>query len=155
MNCEIARGTTVQAGPLATTFEITGEMVDNAYCVVRQTVKAGTLFWPHVHVNEDQVITVLSGELGVRVGDREWTASAGDTVYRPKGIPHAVWNSGTVDVVMLEITSPGNFDQYLVGMAEVTASGDAQARAALLERFQISPVPGWSEDLCARHGVTE
>ena len=91
---DIVRGTTVLAGPLETTFEITGDMVGGAYCVVRQTVKAGSLFWPHIHVNEDQVIVVLSGELGVRVGDEEWTASAGETVYRPKGLPHAVWNSG-------------------------------------------------------------
>ncbi|KXF54726.1 hypothetical protein AXA44_05730 [Rhodococcus sp. SC4] len=152
---DIVRGTTVLAGPLETTFEITGDMVGGAYCVVRQTVKAGSLFWPHIHVNEDQVIVVLSGELGVRVGDEEWTASAGETVYRPKGLPHAVWNSGAVDVEMLEITSPGNFDQYLAGMAEVTASGDTQARAALLERFQVSPVEGWSAELCAKHGVSE
>ncbi len=104
---DIVRGTTVLAGPLETTFEITGDMVGGAYCVVRQTVKAGSLFWPHIHVNEDQVIVVLSGELGVRVGDEEWTASAGETVYRPKGLPHAVWNSGAVDVEMLEITSQG------------------------------------------------
>lgn len=151
---DIVRGTTVLAGPLETTFEITGDMVGGAYCMVRQIVKAGTLFWPHIHVNEDQVIIVLSGELGVRVGDQEWSARAGETVYRPKGLPHAVWNSGDIDVEMLEITNPGHFDQYLAGMAEVTASGDADARAALLDRFQVSAVPEWTEELCTKHSVT-
>jgi mannose-6-phosphate isomerase-like protein (cupin superfamily) len=148
-------GQTIMAGPLATTFLVTGDMVGGAYCVVRQTVRVGQLFWPHIHVNEDQVIIVLSGRLGVRVGDREWTVGAGESAYRPKGQPHTVWNVGPDDVDMIEITSPGAFDQYFAALAEITAAGDDAARSALLAKYQVAPVPGWDKELGDRHGVRQ
>jgi mannose-6-phosphate isomerase-like protein (cupin superfamily) len=80
-------GKTIMAGLFPTTFEVTSDMVDGRHCIVRQTIWPGRLFWPHVHVNEDQVIIVVKGQLGVRVGEREWTAAAGEIVYRPKGVP--------------------------------------------------------------------
>jgi quercetin dioxygenase-like cupin family protein len=147
------QGQTVMAGAVPTTFEVTAAMVGGAYCIVRQTIAVGQLFWPHVHVNETQVIVLLRGTLGVRVGEREWTARAGEVVYREKGQPHTVWNAGDDEVEMLEITSPGGFDEYFVGMGEVTASGDDAARRALLERFQVSGVDGWADDLARRHSV--
>ncbi len=141
------------AGPVPTTFEITSDMVGGHYCIVRQTIAAGCLFWPHVHVNEDQVLVVIKGQLGVRVGEREWTAIAGEIVYRPKGVPHTVWNATTETVEMLEITSPGGFDRYFAAQGEMTASGNFDKREQLLREYQISGVDGWAEDLERRYGV--
>ena len=148
-------GQTIMAGPLATTFVVTAEMVGGAYCIVRQTVQVGQLFWPHVHVNEDQVILVISGELGVRVGDKEWTVGPGETAYRPKGLPHSVWNVGPDPVDMMEITSPGSFDAYFATLGEITAAHDDSARSELLDRYQVSPVPGWDTELSTRYGVKQ
>jgi quercetin dioxygenase-like cupin family protein len=89
-----AAGVVFKSDPIATKFEITSDMVGGHYCIVRQSIAPGQLFWPHEHRNEDQVIVVLRGAIGARVGDREWSARAGEIVYRPKGQPHAIWNAG-------------------------------------------------------------
>jgi quercetin dioxygenase-like cupin family protein len=146
-------GETVMAGTVPTKFEITAEMVGGAYCIVRQSIAPGQLFWPHIHQVEDQIIVVLRGSLGVRVGDREWTAQAGEVVYRPHGEPHTVWNAGSEAVEMLEITSPGCFDQYFATLGQLTVAGDDAGRAQLLERFGVKGVSDWAEDLSTRHGV--
>lgn len=148
-------GQTFMAGPVPTTFEVTSEMVDGSYCVVRQTISPGQLFWPHVHTNEDQVIVVLKGELGARVGEREWTSGPGAVVHRPKGVPHTIWNAGTEPTEILEITSPGTFEAYFVAQGEMTAAGDASGRADLLRRFGVSGVEGWDTELEARYGVRQ
>ncbi|MGO4247615.1 cupin domain-containing protein [Paenarthrobacter sp. RAF54_2] len=146
-------GETVMAGAVPTKFEITAEMVGGAYCIVRQSIEPGQLFWPHVHKVEDQILVVLKGNLGVRVGDREWTAAAGEVVYRPHGEPHTVWNAGSEAVEMLEITSPGRFDEYFASLGQLTVAGDEAGRAQLLERFSVQGVDGWADDLSLRYGV--
>ena len=147
-------GQTVMAGAVPTTFEITADMVAGAYCIVRQSIAPGQLFWPHVHEVEDQIIVVLKGNLGVRVGDKEWTAASGQVVYRPHGDPHTVWNAGPKPVEMLEITSPGRFDQYFATLGELTQTSDEAGRARLLSDFGVEGVDGWAEDLSARYGVS-
>lgn len=148
-------GATVITGSLATTFEITADMVSGAYCMVRQTIAPGQLFWPHVHANEDQVIIVLERQLGARVGEREWTSGPGSVVHRPKGVPHTVWNAGREPVVMLEITSPGAFESYFAEQGEMTASGNWSKRGELLQRCGISGVDGWSDGLRECYGVVQ
>ena len=149
-----AAGVVFQSGPITTKFEITSDMVGGHYCIVRQSIAPGQLFWPHEHQNEDQVIVVLKGALGARVGDREWSARAGEIIYRPKGRPHAIWNAGGETTEFIEITSPGVFEQYFVAQADVAASGGAAERAKLLKIWEISGVAGWDVEIGARYGVT-
>lgn len=146
-------GETIMAGTVPTKFEVTADMVGGAYCMVRQELAPQQLFWPHIHTTEDQVIIVLKGRLGVRVGDREWAAAAGEVIYRPHGVPHTVWNAGDDVVEILEVTSPGGFDSYFATLGEITAAGDDNARAQLLERYGVNSVDGWSDELSARFGV--
>lgn len=146
-------GKTVMAGKIETKFEITSDMVDQAYCIVRQSIVPGQLFWPHVHQNEVQVIVVLHGTLGVRVGDREWHAKAGELVHRPKQIPHTIWNDSNEVVHFLEITSPGGFDHYFAALGQMAQAGDFSGQPDLIARYGIQPVEGWVEDLGKRYGV--
>jgi mannose-6-phosphate isomerase-like protein (cupin superfamily) len=148
-------GETVLVGSIPTKFEVTAEMVAGAYCIVRQTLRPGQLFWPHVHQNEDQVIFVVRGTMGVRVGEKEWTVSAGEIVYRPKRIPHTVWNAVAEPLEILEITSPGTFEQYFIALSEATGVGASDKREQILRQYQIAGVLGWDEDLKLRYGVQQ
>jgi quercetin dioxygenase-like cupin family protein len=142
----------ILVGTLPTTFRVLAETVGGAFSIVEQTVAPGVLVWPHSHRDHDQVAIVISGALGVRVGDREWTARAGDIAVRPRHIPHTVWNAGTEPVRFLEISTPGNFEEYFERFAEL-APDDALGRTALQAEFGISGVTGWAEELGARYSV--
>jgi len=147
------QGVTVRTGGISTLFEVTAATVDGAYGLVRQVVPPGLLMWPHVHTHEDQVAVVLRGRLGVRVGEREWVAGEGEVVIRPRAIPHTVWNATTEDVEILEITSPGVFENYFWALGELTAEGRLAEAPCLAQRHGVAGVEGWTDELCSRYGV--
>lgn len=142
----------ILVGTLPTTFRVLADVVGGAFSIVEQTVSPGVLVWPHVHTDHDQVAIVLSGTLGVRVGDREWTAGPGDIAIRPRQVPHTVWNAGTEPARFLEISTPGDFEDYFQRFSEL-APDDVTGRTALQAEFGISGVTGWVEELGARYAV--
>ena len=44
---------------------------------------------PHTHANEDELFYVLEGDHIFTVGETEYAAAPGDTVFVPKGVRHA------------------------------------------------------------------
>jgi quercetin dioxygenase-like cupin family protein len=55
----------------------------------------------HVHPRQEERFEVLSGKLGLRVGDVERVHSAGEVIMVPEGAPHAAWNAGDDEVHVL------------------------------------------------------
>jgi mannose-6-phosphate isomerase-like protein (cupin superfamily) len=144
---------TILAGKLPTTFVVMAEDVDGAYSLVRQAVPPGVLMLPHTHENEDQVAIVVSGRLGVRVGDREWEVGPGEVAPRPRGLVHTVWNVTDEPVEFLEITSPGNFEEYFAALGELTAGGRMDEASDLAAEWKVRPSIDLAADIAARHGV--
>jgi hypothetical protein len=73
-------------------------------------------------------------------------APAGSYVLRPRGIPHALCNTSTEPVWVMEILTPGGFESYFdeyEKIASKLASGEIdeeehrRARAELGERYGV------------------
>lgn len=64
----------------------------------------------HLHTNAENIYVVLQGRVGLRLEDRDIFAQAGQTVFIPPNIPHAVWNDGDDEVRLLEIYAPPGAD---------------------------------------------
>jgi uncharacterized cupin superfamily protein len=47
-------------------------------------VEPRALVWPHVHEQNDEFSYVLEGEIGVRIGEQEFTAGPGSYVLKPR-----------------------------------------------------------------------
>ncbi|RSL17039.1 cupin domain [Edaphobacter aggregans] len=60
----------------------------------------------HVHHNDDEAWYVLEGTLRIKSGDNEIEASAGSSVFVPRGTPHTYWNPTTHPVRYLLIMTP-------------------------------------------------
>lgn len=133
---------------IPTTFRAHSDWVSGAHCVVEQIIPARRLFPPHRHRGEDQVAIVVSGAIGFRVGDAEFIGEAGAVSVRPRGVPHANWNPTDTDAVMLEITSPGRFEDYF---REISAAGRPPRDIAA--DWGITFVDEWVDDLCQRYGL--
>ena len=97
--------------------EQTGGQV--SVCEQRHPVGYGTPV--HVHGREDQTLVVLDGAITAWLdpnGDTsECTLTAGDTVFLPRGVPHAfrVDADGTR---ILEINTPGGFENFHIDAGE-------------------------------------
>jgi len=48
----------------------------------------------HLHPTQEESFVVLEGTYGYKVGERTGTASPGETVVCPIGVPHSQWNAG-------------------------------------------------------------
>jgi quercetin dioxygenase-like cupin family protein len=119
-------------------------------------IPPGTLVKPHNHSREDEFSLVLSGTVGVRVGDRELEASQGAYLVRPRGTPHAMWNAGGEPARVIEILSPGGLEDYFRELAPILSQhgGDAPRRYyELAERYGITIEDDWIEELERRHRV--
>lgn len=77
---------------------------------------------PHVHDREDELIYVVEGEYAILVGDKQFTAKAGDEIYFPKHIPHAFQNTGSKAGKTLWTVIPGgNFEDFFEELAALPA----------------------------------
>jgi mannose-6-phosphate isomerase-like protein (cupin superfamily) len=90
----------------------------------------------HVHVNEDESMLLIDGELEVTVGEQTFTLTPGGRYFAPRGIPHRLQNRKGVPARALLITTPGGFDQFIsqVGIplgegAPPTAISSSDSRA--------------------------
>ena len=101
---------------------------------------------PHTHTREDECNFVLRGELTCDVGGEIVVAPAGSYVLKPRGVPHALCNTGTEPVWVVEILTPGGFEAYFDEYEEIAsklASGEIsdeehlRARTELGERYGV------------------
>jgi mannose-6-phosphate isomerase-like protein (cupin superfamily) len=52
----------------------------------------------HLHPKQEERFEVVSGTLGLRIGDEEIVAGPGETLTIPAGTRHRFWNAGNDEV---------------------------------------------------------
>jgi quercetin dioxygenase-like cupin family protein len=149
-------GTTIDLGPLAARLMVGEEQSGGGFSLVEHPMAPRGLGAPmHVHENEDEYSYVLEGEVGFQVGDAVIVARPGDLVLKPRGIWHAFWNAGDAPARLLEIISPGGFENYFAELGPVMAGGppDVEAIGALQERYGVRMDPESIGRRAAEHGL--
>jgi mannose-6-phosphate isomerase-like protein (cupin superfamily) len=117
---------------------------------------ARTLVKPHNHSREDEFSLVLAGTVGFRIGDRVQLAHPGAALVKPRGTPHAMWNSYHTPARVLEILSPGGLEAYFEELPAVLAHQDGAGPREYYElaaRYGITIQDDWIEELERTYGV--
>lgn len=99
---------------------------------------------------------MISGLLGVQIGDEVREARAGETVVKPRGVQHAFWNPGDEPVRFVELITPGGFEQYSPTSSPSWASPghpDFAALAVIAERYGLEVDPASISALAGKHGL--
>lgn len=110
----------------------------------------------HTHTREDEWSYVLSGEIGLRIGDETTTAQPGDLVLKPRNVPHAFWNPTDEPARFLEVLTPGGFEGYFAALGEAFAEGgrpDRDEVAAVADRYGLRLDPATIPVLAREHGL--
>ncbi|MBO0930262.1 cupin domain-containing protein [Fibrella aquatilis] len=96
----------------------------------------------HVHWQQDESLTVVSGRIGYQVlGQAEQFAGEGDTVLFERGVAHRFWNAGTDTLTCTGWIKPANSIVYYLSAiyAAQRKSGSVQPEpfdaAYLLTRY--------------------
>ncbi|MDQ3127086.1 MAG: cupin domain-containing protein [Chloroflexota bacterium] len=125
--------------------------------IIEHLFAPGVLVPPHRHTYEDEISYVVEGEMGFRSDGREMSLGAGGYIVKPRGELHSMWNAGNRPARMIEIISPGGFENYFAELAAAVAAAgrlpDLEVETAIADRyglvFEMTEVP----DLIARHGL--
>jgi len=147
------QGESFDFGGLGVQWKIDGSASDDRFSVVHHPIAPRALAAPlHYHHNEDEYSYVLRGTLGALLGDEVVTAGPGTWVHKPRHQWHTFWNAGDTPVEIIEVISPGGFENYFREVAQ--AWGDVEAFARISQKYSLDmdleSVPG----LCERFGLT-
>ena len=105
----------------------------------------------HTHTREDEWSFVLTGEVGVELDGTATVAEPGDLVLKPRGVPHAFWNAGDAPARLLEVITPGGFEDYFAALAEVLP--DLARVAEVAQRYGLDVDPASVPRLAQEHGL--
>ena len=111
-----------------------GEGVRGAGLVIQNWPAAGVaeMVAPlHVHHRDDEAWHVISGALRFRLADREFVATAGQTVLVPAGVAHTFGNAGPSPSRYLLIV-PSRLDELINSLHSVSAA----ERASVYRRYE-------------------
>jgi quercetin dioxygenase-like cupin family protein len=87
----------------------------------------------HVHEREDEALHLMQGRLKVRVGDRVWEITSGESAFLPRGTPHAWKAMGDAPSRLLLLVTPAGFEAFFRAVHEERLSRpDGEARIAQL-----------------------
>jgi mannose-6-phosphate isomerase-like protein (cupin superfamily) len=142
---------------LGTRYILRGEDTGGQFALVEHEIPPRALAAPtHVHEREDEYSFVLSGRVGVQIGDEVAEAGPGELVAKPRGIPHAFWNAGDEPARLLELISPAGFERYFEELAPHLASDgppDLEALGEVQARYALTMDMNSREPLMKEHGL--
>jgi mannose-6-phosphate isomerase-like protein (cupin superfamily) len=142
---------------LGTRYIVTGEQTGGTLAVVEHDLTPRSLGAPmHTHEREDEVSHVLSGRLGVQIGDEVLEAGPGETVFKPRGVAHAFWNPGDEPVRFVEMITPAGFEHYFADLEPHLTTGappDLEAMGAVMARYALAMDMDSMPRLIAEHGL--
>jgi quercetin dioxygenase-like cupin family protein len=145
---EPGQGKTIMLFAVRFDCKVTSADSGGVLAALEVTIPPGTLVKPHNHSREDEFTVVLAGTVGARVGDRVVEAAAGASMVKPRGLPHAMWNTGPEPARVLEVLAPGGLEDYFEELAPALAAKIPPAEYdALAERYGLTIENDWIEEL--------
>ncbi len=136
-------------------FMIDGQDSGGGVSLVEHLMPPRALAAPlHRHSREDEYSFVLEGRVGAHFEGEEVFGTAGDLIFKPRGEWHTFWNAGDVPARILEIISPGGFEQAFREMHALGDALDPAAIAAIAARYGVDVDFERTAPLIERHGLT-
>jgi quercetin dioxygenase-like cupin family protein len=129
-------------GKFDVVVRVRAEHTGGVMAVIEETIPPGALITPHTHRN-DVWVHVLTGEIGVLVGEQTAAAGPGAWALKPRNVVHAMWNPTATSARIIEVLTPGGSERWFEETAELqpgdTAGFEASCQRHGIEFFPDSP----------------
>ncbi|OBK72014.1 cupin domain-containing protein [Mycobacterium sp. 1274761.0] len=147
-------------------FKLTSRTTGGLVSIVEHPFPVGTITAAHRHTREDEHSYVLAGEIGFRSDDSEVVLGPGGYITKPRGQMHAMWNAGTEPGRIIEVITPGGFENYFRELGELLMSEPVGAKPGaplhesaefieLAEKYGLTyGTPDWLDDVVRRYGLS-
>ena len=96
----------------------------------------------HTHFDQDEWWYILKGEFLIKVGEKTFNAKAGDVVFGPRMVPHAMAKVGQEEAKLLIGFQPaGKMEEYFKKLSEGVATKMSEdERNALRKEYGFEKV---------------
>ena len=102
----------------------------------------GTFVPPHIHPTQDEFIYVLEGRFDLVLDGQGASASAGDLIRLPRGIPHGLFNHSGANITCIFWVSPTRQLWDLFRAIDNVPDPAEVVRLAGLHEVNFLPPPG-------------
>jgi quercetin dioxygenase-like cupin family protein len=138
-------------------FKLASRVPGAEVSIVEHPFAVGTITAPHRHTREDEHSIVLEGEIGFRSDDSEVVLAPGGYITKPRGQMHAMWNAGDQPGRIIEVITPGGFENYFRELSELLAAPANEVPAGfadLATKYGLTyGEPEWLDDIVRRYGL--
>jgi quercetin dioxygenase-like cupin family protein len=147
-----------QASPtLPGSFEVKvavrGEHTGGVLASIEETLQPRAFVTPHTHAN-DVWVYVLSGTIGVLVGDEIGEAGAGGWALKPRNVPHAMWNASPEPARLIEVLTPAGTERWFEEIAALDADDEAGFDGACKRHgIRFDAASPWTARIRERYGL--
>ena len=80
----------------------------------------------HAHQDEDQILVVISGTIGVSIDGEKFELTDGGVAFVPRGSRHSLWNDSGAVARVLDMYTPGGMERMFTAAGENAAGGEAR-----------------------------
>lgn len=140
-------------GSFKVTIKVRSENTNHIMSVVEETLPPKVLVPPHIHEN-DVWVYVLTGEIGVLIGESIQIAHKGEWALKPRNIQHSMWNPGKTPATVIEVLTPGGTEKWF---EEITSlkKGDTKGFDLACKKYGIKFLPEseWIQKLKKRFNL--
>jgi mannose-6-phosphate isomerase-like protein (cupin superfamily) len=142
-------------GVLHDRFLINADETGGRFALVEHLLPGRALAAPlHKHLKEDEYSFILEGSVGALLGEQEVVATAGTLVFKPRGQWHTFWNAGDTPARILELISPGGFEQAFRDLDELGGELTPEALTVIGERYAVEIDLEGTSSIAERHGLS-
>lgn len=131
-------GERLQYGGMEFAIRASAESTAGAFSIIEEINPVDTPM--HIHERHDELFFVLEGEHVFTVGGTEYEAGPGDTIFGPRGVPHAQRRAIPRTGRILTMFSPAGFEGFFRDLAEAGRTGQDGPQALT--------------DIAAKYGAT-
>jgi quercetin dioxygenase-like cupin family protein len=130
------------------TMKLTSGLTNGSLGLMEASVPPGGGPIPHTHAAEDEIFYLMTGELEFLMGEKVFTASAGDVVFIPRTVAHRFRNNGVRPATMLFLYTPGGAENIFIEAGDEPEPGKAAPfwgperlpmLAPLMDKYGIAP----------------
>lgn len=143
-----------KSGILHDRLMIRGKESGGGFALVEHLLPPRALAAPlHRHSREDEYSFVLEGRLGAVLGDEEVFGEAGHLIFKPRDQWHTFWNAGEVPLRILEIISPGGFEEAFREMDALGEQLNPEVMTEIAQRYGVATDFNRTGPIIERHGL--
>lgn len=107
----------------------------------------------HRHTLEDEYSYVLEGRMGALLGEEEVFGGVGDLIFKPRNQWYTFWNAGDSPARILEIISPGGFEEAFREMHALGNDLDPATMSGIADRYGVEVDFERTMPIIERHGL--